>query len=314
MSMKKILVIGGSYFAGRAFVEELAKERNAEIHVFNRGRFPLGMPSVIEHVGDREDAAQIRAAIPAEAWDAVVDFCAYHPAHIEALLANLPGATKRYVFISTTTVCRPSRDLPIGEDAAKLDSPQGELGEYARYGFDKWRAEGALAQACAQRGITHTTLRPAIIYGYYNYAPRETYFFERLYERQPIVIPETDLALFSFIWVGDMARQIIHCLADDRATNATFNLAAPELVSYGKIVEALGEITGKPIAPVRLSAAEIERQRIPLPFPPDQHLIYSGAKIDRLFDIDYTPLRSGLRQALQYYLMVRRQAAGKASP
>lgn len=314
MAMKKILVIGGSYFAGRVFVEQLATDRNAEIHVFNRGRFPLGMPGVIEHVGDREDAAQVRAAIPAAAWDAVVDFCAYHPAHIETVLANLPGQTKRYVFISTTTVYRPSRDLPIGEEAAKLDGPQGELGEYASYGFDKWRAEGALVQACAQRGIAYTTLRPAIIYGYYNYAPRESYFFDRLYHRQPIVIPQTDLALFSFIWVGDMARQIIRCLEDERADNATFNLATPELVSYGKIVEVLGEITGKPIAPVRLSAEEIERQAIALPFPPDQHLVYSGAKIDRLFEIGYTPLRSGLRQALQYYVMVRRRAAGKASP
>lgn len=309
---RRILIIGGSYFAGRVFVEELVKDGGAEIHVFNRGRFPLGIPGVAEHVGDREDAAQIRAAIPAGKWDAVVDFCAYTPAHVATLLENLPGDARQYVLVSTTSVYRQSPALPLAEDAAKLDGREPELGDYADYGYDKWRAENTLTRECAPQGIATTVLRPAIIYGYYNYAPRETYFFDRLFDRQPIVIPLDDLALYSFVWVVDMARLIIRCLGDERTFGEAFNLAGEELVSYSRIVAALAEITGREILPLRLSTAEIARQGIALPFPADRHLVYSGTKIRRLFDFADTPLKSGLREALRYSLMLRKRQAGSA--
>ena len=51
--MQKLLIIGGSYFACRVLVEELVRTSDAEIHVVNRGRYPLRLPGVIEHVGDR---------------------------------------------------------------------------------------------------------------------------------------------------------------------------------------------------------------------------------------------------------------------
>jgi len=88
-----------------------------------------------------------------------------------------------------------------------------------------------------------------------------------------------------------------------------FNLASDELVSYSRIVESVGRDHGKKIEPVRLPAAEINRQGIPLPFPLEEHLLYSGAKIRQLFGIEYMPFKKGLREALKYYLMCRSSAA-----
>lgn len=311
--MKNILVIGGSYFAGRVFVEELSKQPDMAVHIFNRGRRPLGMPDITEFVGDREQAEQIREAIPAREWDAVVDFCAYTPAHIKGMLDNLPGTIRQYIFISTTSVYQKSWALPIAEGGLQLSGPQPELGSYAHYGYDKVLAESILQQTGESLGITWTILRPTIIYGYYNYAPRESYFFDLLRNHQPIVIPLHGMALFSFIWVVDMARMIMRCIGDDRTYQQAFNLASDELVSYSRIVEVLGEITGKAIDPVRLPATEIERQGIPLPFPLEEHLVYSGAKIRQLFEFEYTPFKKGLREALKYYLMVQKQRNSSAA-
>ena len=302
--MKKILVIGGSYFAGRVFVEELIKTEDVAVHVFNRGRIQLGINGVAEHHGDREDAGQIHCAIPGEEWDAVVDFCAYTHSHVKLLLDSLQGKTKQYIFISTTTIYQNSWNLPIREDAPKVSGPQPELGPHASYGYDKWRAEHAVRQACARAGMSFTILRPAIIYGFYNYAPREQYFFDLLQRGEAVVIPDSRLALFSFIWVVDMARMIIRCIGEEKACNQEFNLASDELISYPRIVEVLEEITGKKIPVVRKPVAEINRERIPLPFPMDEHLVYSGAKLQRLLDFDYTPFAAGMRQTFNYYLMV----------
>ncbi|MFA4910212.1 MAG: hypothetical protein WC649_04135 [Desulfobacteria bacterium] len=53
--MKNILIIGGSYFVGRVFVEELVKEAGYSIYVVNRGNVPLNMEGVHEIVCDRND-------------------------------------------------------------------------------------------------------------------------------------------------------------------------------------------------------------------------------------------------------------------
>lgn len=142
-------------------------------------------------------------------------------------------------------------------------------------------------EICLQSGIALSILRPAIIYGFYNYAPRESYFFDLLLNRQPIVIPSEDLALYSFIWVVDMARMIIGCIGNEQTHGRVFSLASDELISYSRIVQVLEEITGKSINVIRLSTAEIERQGVSLPFPLDEHLIYSGTKIQQLLGFSY---------------------------
>ena len=311
--MKKVLIIGGSYFAGRVFIEELMKQKDIEIHVFNRGRMKLGFQGVIEHRGDREDAAQIRSAIPEENWHALIDFCAYNPGNIEKMLANVPGKIEQYIFISTTTVCQNSLDLPIREDALKLTGPQPELGPLANYGYDKWCAENTLREACSRDGIAYTILRPAFIYGFYNYAPRESYFFDLVRRGAAVVIPENGHAFFSFIWVVDMAQLLIRCIGEKNVYNQEFNLASDELLSYPRIVEVLEEISAKKIELVHKSVEDINREKIPLPFPLNEQLIYSGSKLQRLFDFDYTPFIKGMREAFNYYQMVQNKREQSSS-
>lgn len=301
--MKKVLIIGGSYFAGRVLVEELHKAGGFEVHVFNRGRVTLNMPGVIEHVGDRHEARQIRDALPAETWDAVVDFCCYEPHEVDTLLDNLPGRIGHIILISTTSIYAGSKALPVREDAAPLAGR--EAGDYP---YDKWLAECRFRERC--KDIPHTVFRPAIIYGYYNYAPRESYFFDLLREKKPFIIPEPGNSLFSMIWVVDMARLLIASFGDEQSFGETYNLAADELISYPRIVEVLEEITGKTIEVRPMAPDLIDRRKIPLPFPLTEHLVYSGAKVARVFPIDYTPFKSGMREALKYYLMVRRQSGG----
>jgi nucleoside-diphosphate-sugar epimerase len=226
------------------------------------------------------------------------------------MMKNLQGKIKQYIFVSTTTIYQNCWNLPIREDAPQVFGPQPELGPHASYGYDKLRTEHMLQQVCVSTGMSYTILRPAIIYGFYNYAPREQYFFDLLQKGEPVVVPDGSLALFSFIWVVDMARMIIRCIGEEKARNQEFNLASDELISYPRIVEALEEITGKKRPVVRKPVSEINREHIPLPFPMDEHLVYSGAKLRRLLDFDHTPFITGMREAFNYYLMVLMKRRG----
>jgi len=304
--MKNLLVIGGSYFTGRVFVEELVKQGGYNIFVFNRGNIPLNFKGVTELRGDRENEERIRKTVPEKEWHAVVDFCGYTPEHIEKMIRSIPGTLHHYIFISSTAVYENTSDLPIKEDAAKVSKRQPELGPYADYGLNKWLAEISLRSECEKKGIAYTCLRPAIIYGPYNYAPRESYFFDLLRDNKPMVVPKNELALYSFVSVPDVAKVILKCLGNEKVFNQAFNLAGEELISYPRLAQVLEIISGKKPKTIKMSLDEIRQQEIPLPFPPDSHLIYSGEKIRRVLDIEYTPFTDGMRDTYKYYQLVQK--------
>jgi len=52
-----------------------------------------------------------------------------------------------------------------------------------------------LEELCQDAHIPYTSLRPTIIYGKYNYAPRETYFFDLVKKGGMIVLPDEDLQM-----------------------------------------------------------------------------------------------------------------------
>jgi len=304
--MKNILIIGGSYFLGRVFVEELLKQEGYRIHVLNRGNIPIRSAEVSEIVCDRHNLERMGKLLPPLDWHAVIDFCAYTPGDITGTLNVLPsGRTRQYLYISTASVYAPTAELPVREEAPKLTGPQPELGPFADYAYNKWLAELELQSRCEELDLPYTTIRPAFIYGKYNYAPRESYFFDLIEKNQPIVIPENGLALFSFVSVWDVARIIIGCLGNEAAWHRAFNASAQELVSYLRLVEVFETVTGKNLKVETMPAAEIENRQIPLPFPLDEHLIYAGTLVQRVVNFQYTSLLEGMRETYRYYRIGR---------
>jgi len=96
----KILVLGGSYFYGKAFVK-MAAGKHA-ITVFNRGTVSMEEYGVSQITGDRHDADVIRSV--EGDFDVIVDFCGYHKGDIGMMISNLKKLPKQYIFISTVDV------------------------------------------------------------------------------------------------------------------------------------------------------------------------------------------------------------------
>lgn len=305
--MKRLLVIGGSYFAGRVFVELLSRLERYQIYVFNRGHLSIGIPGVEQITGDREIPAHISATLPDHHWDAVVDFCAYTPTVIDTLLDNLPGTIGHYIFISTTAVYAPTAAVPVTEKAPKVNAPQPELGIFEEYGYQKWLAECTLEKRCRDKNIPCTILRPAIIYGRYNYAPRESFFFDHAVAGKPLVVPDNPNIHYSFVWVEDMAEIIITCLANQSVWGQAYNVASEEMFSYTTMADVIEEVCGRKIRRRVLNMDEILRQRIPMPFPPDSHLLYDGSRLNRTLAYEHTPFILGMASTWRDYQRVIRR-------
>ena len=116
---KKILIMGGTFFVGRALVERLLQSHETyDITLFNRGKTnPDLFPELSKIHGNREtdDIEQLRG----KTFDVVIDVSSYYPLSLQKLTQLLKGNIGRYVYVSTASVY----DLEvIGEQVITEDS------------------------------------------------------------------------------------------------------------------------------------------------------------------------------------------------
>ncbi|CCK78672.1 MULTISPECIES: NAD-dependent epimerase/dehydratase family protein [Desulfobacula] len=308
---KNILIIGGSYFAGRSLVEHLVVQKDVTLFTFNRGNIPLNISRVTQLHGDRTDSQSIKDNIPTMDWDVLIDFCGYAPDDIKKVIQSVPGNIKQYIFISSASVYDHSSILPLDETTRTIETPQPELGEYAEYGLNKIKAEQLLEKECLNRSISWTILRPSIVYGKFNYAPRENYFFDLLEKAEPVILPENNLALFNFIFVDDLAKIIIKCIENPSARNQVFNTVSHEYFSYDTYVAMLEKVINKKIKTVAMSVDKIVQGRIPLPFPIDQHQVYSGAKLNKAIGFEFISLFEGMKRTYEFHQFLMESKRGQ---
>ena len=79
-----------------------------------------------------------------------------------------------------------------------------------------------------------------------------------------------------------------------------------EKKSYKRLLEVIEKVSGKKFEITTMSVDEINRRQIPLPFPLDGHLIYSGTSIQSVLDFEYTPFEDGMRKTYDYYQLLQK--------
>jgi 2'-hydroxyisoflavone reductase len=167
----KILVIGGTRFFGRAFVEAAAA-RGHEVAVFHRGEAePEGLTDV-EHVhGDRKAGLD---ALRGRSWDAALDTWAFVPREVRELALTLQAAVGHYTLVSSLSI-HPD-DLPVGatEATPTYQPPFPDIEEVTEetYGLLKVATEQEAATAFHDRLLV---IRPGYIVGPHDPTDRFTY-------------------------------------------------------------------------------------------------------------------------------------------
>ena len=121
----KVLFIGGTGVISSACTA-LALERGIDLYLFTRGKtgkrgsLPHG---VIPLKGDIRDISSVRQVLGYQKFDAIVNWIAYTPDHVEQDLEIFRGRTKQYIFISSASAYqKPPSSLPVTESTI-LDNP-----------------------------------------------------------------------------------------------------------------------------------------------------------------------------------------------
>lgn len=320
----KILVLGGSYFYGRVFTMLAAKEN--ELTLLNRGTYSMAECGVIQLTGDRHDIEVLRQLKECGTeFDVVVDFCGYAPGDIRTIIEYLPCKIRQYVFISTVDVYR--RNVEGLKDEKTPYENRSIPGEAGAYIAGKISLEQELKEICGKENIAYTILRPAILYGPYNYAPREALYIQMLVQNH--LLPEiTDAqGKFQFTYVKDAAEAVCKCLLNEKAYGQSYNLCGDEILDYGIFTDGLEKAykdseehdaidaaqdaeQGTASAEKRetiqrygLMAKQAEEQGIPLPFPvyKEETELYSNEKSRLELGLSYTSFEEGIGKTFRAF-------------
>jgi NADH dehydrogenase len=251
--MKRILILGGSGFVGRALCEQLAAHPllgAARLVVPTRRRaraqhlLPLPQVDVIETDVNQDRALQRLL----HGTDAVVNLVAilhgspddFEHAHVDLCqrLAEdcMQVGVKRVVHVSA---------LGVSED------PTAAPSHYLRT-----KCEGE--QALRVNGLALTVLRPSVIFGAHD---RFFNLFAALQRVFPVVPLAGSDARFQPVWVEDVAAAIVRCLADPSATaGRTFELGGPDVCTLAELVKLAGRWSGhaRPVLPIPMAVGRLQ--------------------------------------------------------
>ncbi len=300
-----IVVIGGSYFYGRVFTMLASKEH--QLVLLNRGTYSMEQFGVKQILFDRQKLEdydkipeQLAQMMNPEEGYAVVDFCGYGPGDIKELLKVLPGKVTQYIFISTVDVYERNGHLKKSESEPLEERIlQGDVGGYI---YGKVCLEKELKEAAANYQMPYTILRPAILYGPFNYAPREAYYIEQIVKGAPVYEPEHAPGQFQFVYVKDAANAILNALGNPKVYNEAIHLAGEEILTYQVFFDALEKVADRPFTREKAALANIfpmlqsGEASFPFPLLLEESETFDNTKSHELLKLSYTPLIEGMQK------------------
>lgn len=275
--VRKLLILGGTGFVGRALCETLARRQaTARTHPTGpdtaaasgrtlppsalppglrlvvptrhlpKGREVQMLPCVDLVQADVHDEAALAGLLAG--CDAVVNLVAIlhgSDAAFEAVHVALPR--------KLAAACRAAgvrRLVHVSALGVAEDAP-------SRYLRSKARGEAVLREAAAHGALDLTLLRPSVIFGA---GDRFLNLFARLQALAPVLPLAGADARFQPVWVEDVAQAIATCLARPASIGQTYECAGPEVQTLAELVRLAGQASGhvRPILPLPAALAQLQ--------------------------------------------------------
>ncbi len=236
----KILFIGGTGIISSA-CSALAIENGFDLYLLNRGRTssrPVPAGATVLN-GDIRDTASARAALEGHTFDAVVDWIAFTPEHIETDLELFHGRTGQYVFISSASAYQtPPASLPVTESTV-LANP------FWPYSRNKIACEERLVRAYREQNFPATIVRPSHTYDK-TLLPMDGGYtaIDRMRRGKPVVVHGDGSSLWTLTHHRDFAKGLVGLLGNHHAIGEAFHITSDEVVTWNQIFRIFAEAAG----------------------------------------------------------------------
>ncbi len=298
----KVLFIGGTGIISSA-CSALALERGMELYLLNRGQSARGVPdgATVPH-GDIRDPASVEAALGDLQFDAVVNWIAFTPEHIETDLALFRGRARQYVFISSASAYQtPPASLPITE-STPLSNP------FWAYSRNKIACEERLTRASREEGFPITIVRPSHTYDR-TLLPMDGGYtvVNRMRQGKPVIVHGDGTSLWVLTHHRDFARAFVGLLGNPHAIGDSFQITSDELLTWNQIFEIVAQAAGTTAqivhVPSDVIAAHDPQWGAGLLGDKAHSVIFDNTKVKRVVP-DYVaaiPFSEGAREVMAWY-------------
>ena len=310
--MQNILIIGGTRNMGYELAVRL-NDAGHRVTVLNRGISPDELPDNIFRLrADRTDMLQLRRALLAKSFDAVVDFVLYNGQEAQASVEVLNGMVGQYLFISSGQVYLVREDIsrPFREDqytGRLIPAPKENTYAYEEwhYGMGKREAEDVLFASARDKNFPFTTFRLPMVNSERDQQRRLYSYILRLRDGNPLLIPETPNHPLRHIDGLDVVRLVQEQIERREAKRDAINLAQDETLSIDEFLELLARLLGTRATLVRAKTSELEAAGFMphcSPFSDRWMSEITNERSKTELSARYTPLEQTLERLVAYYL------------
>jgi nucleoside-diphosphate-sugar epimerase len=233
-----VLFIGGTGIISTSCVE-LALARGWSVTLMNRGLSGPAPKGCRQLTADIRDPEQVASAMGSLEFDAVLDWVAFLPGHVETDIGLFRGRTGQYVFISSASAYQtPPEKLPVTEETP-LENP------FWAYSRDKIACEERLRDEMG-KDFPATIVRPSHTYGRARFPFNGGYtYLKRIREGKPVVLPGDGTSVWTMTHARDFAVGLLGLLGKKEALGEAFHITSDELLTWNGIFEILGRHLGR---------------------------------------------------------------------
>lgn len=235
----RVLFIGGTGTISSACVQ-LAVERGMQLCLLNRGQSWRSAPAGVEILhGDIRNKNAVQKALGSRVFDAVVDWIAFMPDHIEMDLELFRERTSQYVFISSASVYQtPPASLPVTE-STPLRNP------FWAYSRAKIACEDRLIKAYREENFPITIVRPSHTYDRTLFPMHGQYtILHRMRAGKKVVVHGDGTSLWTLTHHRDFAKGFVGLLGLPQAIGETFHITSDEVLTWNQIFEIVARAAG----------------------------------------------------------------------
>lgn len=242
----KVLFIGGTGIISSACAQ-LCIERGHELFILTRGqshKYAAPAGAVLLRGDIRKDQDGVSKMIADHQFDAVVDWVAFTPEHIEQDIALFTGRTRQFIFISSASAYqKPPAHYRITEDTPLVNP-------HWQYSRDKIACEERLMREFRERGFPVTIVRPSLTYGPSNIPlvlgswQHPWTMMDRMLRGLPVIVPGDGTSLWTVTWNGDFAKGLVGLLGREQLAGHAFHITSDETLTWDQIYREAAHAVG----------------------------------------------------------------------
>lgn len=250
-----VLFIGGTGIISTAITKRLAEMDGVNLFLVNRGNRNSVIPENVTVINaDINDEDFVREQIKDLSFDAVCDFIAFVPEHLERDFRLFKGKTKQFMYISSASAYqKPLSNYRITE-GTPLANP------YWEYSRNKIACEDFLMKMYRENGFPVTIIRPSHTYDERS-VPLGVHgkfgswqIVKRMIEGKPVIVHGDGTSLWTMTHNSDFAKAFVGLIGNAHAIGEAFQITSDETLTWNQIYKSVADALGVELKPYYVSS------------------------------------------------------------